>query len=129
MIDAYFHENEPSAKPPSLFIGCFAPNAPVELFFHTGGPRIVGKSETGFYVGLSDDPLDPMSGWLTPYLQADDYVAFDTTQTFTLVTMMLLAEVTDEPFVAATLHEEGRAVGAFYVDGFTTNYWRLPCAE
>ena len=110
---------------PSILVGCHN-NGRLSIQFTTGGPKYT-EDETiviGVWVGEEVNPT-----WIDYDLRGEEYLALSYSNALTVISMMYEAETGDEPFAVGVLAGDRDMIGSFELVGFTTNYWRLPCAE
>lgn len=123
-LAAEFHMNDTSDNPPGVLVGCFPDGLAMRVT--TGGPKLVGAATGGVWIGTDDDPV---AEHIVPQFQGDEVVEFDKAQSITLLQAMQQAESAEQTFIVVLTHAGGAEGGRYFLDGYTANYWRLPCAE
>ena len=125
-LPAFYHTNESQLDTPSILVSCDGTRGLLSIAFSSGGPaykKEIGDIPVGASVGDEDYVF------MTPTLRGDEWVALGYGDSLAVAVQLWEAETTVQTFWMGTGGGDELVLASFDATGFTTNYWRLLCAE
>lgn len=122
---AFEHNNESWQNEPNVRVGCTSGR--LFVTFGSGGPKYeVEEIVVSAFIDIEDEE----SVFTVSEIRGDGWVSLSYRDSLQVVRLIYEAETTGKGFGMATHDARNDLVaGVFDATGFTTNYWRLPCAE
>ncbi len=120
-LGAFSHTNKSPHTEPNIIVGCF----PEPTFFFLGGGPNIGTG-TVLEIRVGDDGAE---GFYTPADGTDDGVYLDSDDSGDVINLVRFADGTGLTVIIGIASDFGTILGRFNPRGFTTNYFRLPCAS